>query len=301
MKCGSNCTTPKKSSSVPKSANSPKSLNVETGPCVPCIHPFEYLIEQAYVGISNKYNSGLFINNLIKLLERGINFPNCKYCCPDCEGVYVLGSVEEFLDFATAVGLAVGAPPAINPTSEVIPFSTFGKEDGLECCSNVYASTDTLLDYNEMLGLSNTPVPALPLPTGENLDNGNDNPFIKECCNGFSDCIEELTCWITKNSKNPTEDINTLLDLGIVEYGAIKNNCTQNVSSSICKLIELFDTYQVGDSNHDFKNINRIQLIIDLMQKGIVISCDAGGSIQMASIETWLNWADASGYTYVPV
>ena len=273
------------------------------GPCKPCTHPFEYLIEQVYLSLLNNQTNSTYDEILDRILDKGIIFPNCNYCCPDCEGVYALASVERFLLFAEVVGFTTPPPIiAIDPAGAVPPRRTFGNtEGGLECCSNLYASIETQLKYAEGMGFTQLGVITLS-PKGASLDNGTDNPFVEQCCNGFPTCVDDLTCWITKNSSFGARDIDRLLDKGIVEYGSIENNCTKDVSSSICKLVELFDKYQIDNVTNSFnivsrKTVTRGDFIDRVLDKGLVISCTADGSMQISSIETWLKFAEASGYT----
>lgn len=270
------------------------------GPCVPCIHPFEYLVELAYLGSDlNGKSSASFDISIDRLLDKGITIPSCKYCCPDCYGVYALASVETMLKLFEAVGITLSAAPPASPLSAV-DIGAFGQENlQLECCSNIVAGTETLLMYSEAIGETTLLVPAL--PKGAFLEgDSEDNPFLKKCCNGFDECIDDLFCWVTQYSKQAANDIDRIMDKGIVEYGSIVNNCTGATSSSVCKLVSLFEKYLVGVPNSALFGTSqptRSELIDRILDKGIVISCDEYGNSKITSVETWLKYAEGFGFT----
>jgi hypothetical protein len=257
-----------------------------TTACIPCIHPFEYILELAYVGTTGTNNRTALEEALDRILDKGLSQPNCDLCCPDCEGVYVLASVETFLKFAEAVGITTSAAVPASPDLLVGTFPTNPEV----CCSNVYASTETYLKYAEAVGIT-PPTAVIASPLSATID-VNQGEYVTPCCNGFDECMDELVCWITETSSNSANAIGILQDKGIVEYGQIQNNCTGAVSSSICKLVDLFKRYvnvKLAGS--------RSEVIDRLIDKGIVISCDSNGEIHMASVETWLKYAEAMGLT----
>lgn len=258
-----------------------------TTACIPCVNPLEYLFELGYVATTGTNNRTGLDEAIDRIQDRGLSQPNCGLCCPDCEGVYVLASVETFLIFAEAVGITVSAAVPASPSN--IPLGTFPNNPEV-CCSNVYASTETYLKYAEPMGITvSAAVPASPLSATVEINQGE---FVTPCCNGFDECMDELICWTTENASNASTVIDLLQDIGIVEYGQIQNNCTGAVSSSICKLVDLFKRY---------KNVklaaSRVVVIQTILNKGIVISCDSNGEIHMASVETWLKYAEAVGLT----
>jgi hypothetical protein len=226
-----------------------------TTACVPCIHPFEYLFELAYVTTTGTNNRTGFDEAINRLLDKGISIPSCKLCCPDCDGVYSFSSVETFLKLIEAM----------------VNWPDFYDQPGA-CCTNTFTSTETFLKLAEF------------------AEAGTGNEFgysIIECCNGFNECKDELICWFTETARNSQDSIDRIIDKGIVEYGAIQNNCTGAVSSSICKLVDLLERYE---------NISlagsRAQLIDYLLDKGITISCFEGET-HIASTETWLKYGEA--------
>lgn len=259
-----------------------------TTACIPCVHPLEYLLELAYVATTGTNNRIGFDETIDRILDKGLSQPNCGLCCPDCEGVYVLASVETFLKFAEAVGITQSpAIPAL--PSENILLGTFPNNPEI-CCSNVYASTETYLKYAEAMGITQSAaVEALPLSANVQIDQAE---YVTPCCNNFDECMDELICWATERASNAATVIDIIQDKGVVEYGQIQNNCTGAVSSSICKLVDLFVRY-----NNIKINISRLELIEIILDKGLVISCDSNGEIHIASVETWLKYAEAVGLT----
>lgn len=263
-------------------------------PCVPCVHPFEYLFELAYVSTKGANNRTTLAEGLDRLLDKGINFPNCGYCCPDCEGVYALASVETMLKLYEAVGLtASAAVPALPPVGDILS-EIFGKSTGLTCCSNVYASVETSLKYYEGVGITQSAaVPALPYGANTVVESAD---YLASCCNGFDECVDDLICLITENVPNAVDIIDRLNDRGIIEYGQIQNNCTGAVSSSICKFVDLLKKYQ----NINYNSTTLAELVDRFLDKGIVISCDSNGEMHITSVETWLKYAEAVGLTQSP-
>jgi hypothetical protein len=141
---------------------------------------------------------------------------------------------------------------------------------------------------------SSAAVPAQPI--GANLGNQNFSDTVTQCCDGFDSCVDDLICWATANSKNSADVIDRLLDIGIVEYGVIENNCNNTKVSSICKLVELLEKYY--DDRPVAQNVNkssRINLLDMLFNKAIVISCDEQGNLVIASSDTWLAYAEIQG------
>jgi len=229
-----------------------------TTACVPCIHPFEYLFELAYVATTGTNNTTGLDEAMDTILDKGISIPTCKLCCPDCDGVYSLSSVETFLKLIEAI----------------ITWPDFYTQNN-NCCTNTFASTETFLKLQE-------------------FQDFNPEYTIAECCNGFNECKDELICWITETARNSSIVIDRLQDKGLVEYGAIQNNCTGAVSSSICKLVNLLEKYENVSTTE-----SRSDFIDRMLDKGITISCFEGET-HMASTETWLKYAEAIEVGAVP-
>ena len=261
-----------------------------SGPCVSCIHPFDYLFELAYQASIGPNNRSTFAENVDRLLDRGFINTNCNLCCPDCNGIYSLSTVETFLTFVEAMGIGEsGAVPA-SPQG-----STTSDGSNKPCCNNIYASVETWLVYAEAMGLTQqVAVPASPykLPSGVQTEVPY-NDEIVTCCNGFTECMDDLVCWVTQNVSNGSNVIDILLDKGVVEYSGIYNNCTNSSTSSICHLVDLLETKYPDVSLGG----TRSQFIDRLLDKGITISCSSNGEIIIGSTYKWLQYAEAVGLT----
>jgi hypothetical protein len=234
---------------------------------------------------------------LDRILDKGVINTNCGICCPDCEGIYSLASVETQLKLLEALGLTYsGAVPA-SPLGAVTQVSG-GSNNNSPCCSNVYASVETWLKYAEQMGLTlAAAVPASPfsLPLGVQTE----VPFNEEvvtCCNGFTECIDDLVCWATRDVTNGPTVIDRLTDKGIAEYGGIYNNCTKSSTSSICLLVDLMEN-KYSEYFPAVGTASRAEVIDRIMDKGITISCSSNGEIIIASVETWLKYGEAVGLT----
>jgi hypothetical protein len=261
-----------------------------SGPCVSCIHPFDYLFELAYQGTIGPNNRSTFAENVSRFLDKGVINTNCNICCPDCNGIYSLSNVEIFAFLADGLGISAAAAVPASP----LEANTVSNGNNKPCCSNVYASVETWLNYAENMGLTESAaVPASPykLPSGVETEVPY-NEEIATCCNGFTECVDDLICWITQNNtSNGGDIIDRLLDKGVVEYSGIYNNCTNSSVSSICHLIDLLET--------KYPDVNlggtRSQFIDRLLDKGVTISCSSNGEIIIGSTETWLTYANAVG------
>jgi hypothetical protein len=100
-------------------------------------------------------------------------------------------------------------------------------------------------------------------------------PYIP-CCN--DNCLDEFKEFIGPVCYE------VLNDKGFVEYSSIQ------AKGLACKLLELAEKYNIGAS--DIFSI--INVILD---KGIVVYCDESGTISIASVETWLKYAEMIGLT----
>lgn len=215
------------------------------GPCVSCKNPLEYLFELSYLATKGLNTRISFEEALDGLLDVGIKTSTCDYCCPQC-GVYVLASVETFLKYGEALGF--------------IP----------DCCSNLFASTETYLKFWEAVALTNLDVSG-------------------SCCDPRLDlCINKFLCWSSENANlNPKISFNgtfeTILDKGIVEYGSFIDNCTNEVESGLCILMNFINNkpdFYINSSPGEF--IDRI------LDKGISVVCLPTGEILIGSVETIL-------------
>jgi hypothetical protein len=224
--------------------------------CVPCIHPFKYLFELAKEGTNGIANQYTFEEVVDRLLDKGVVLTNCKLCCPGCNDMYSFASVETQLKFLEAVGYTVSCD-VNNPDP---------------CCSNVYASVETYLKYEEAI-----------------------TSKLYECCNGFTECVDELECLITTNAIDSSLAIERLLDKGVAEFGNFVNNCTGGTTGSdVCYLAELIKEYL---PNHGADYATFVDRLLD---KGITIGC-VDGTVMIGSTETALKYFEALGLTCVAI
>jgi hypothetical protein len=262
-----------------------------SGPCVKCVHPFEYIFELAYQGLSGVNNTLVFEEILDAILDKGIVTTNCGMCCPSCEGIYSLASVETMLNLYEALGLTVSAAVPASPLLTSTNNNYINND--LPCCSNVYASLETWLKYAEAVGLSaSAAVPASPYGLNASFTPSYSSDEFITCCNGFNECVDDLICWASAG-RSTAEIVDLILDEGLIEYGGIYNNCTKTDNDNICKFLELLNKY-LGNT----LNINRRANVLNrLLDKGITISCSENGEMIIASVETWLKYGEAVGLT----
>lgn len=129
------------------------------------------------------------------------------------------------------------------------------------CCARVYASVETYLKYAEAVG----------------------NDGIADCQNNetFIDCLEEIQSTYTE------EEIDRLLDKGLVEYGSLGTPA----STQLC----LLNTFVLSSFNLQTVNPSSRPEILDrILDKGIVIDCNDGETV-IAGIETYLKYKEAVG------
>jgi hypothetical protein len=124
------------------------------------------------------------------------------------------------------------------------------------CCTNVYAGTETYAKYFEAIGDDNT------------------------CQNGFSSETLALTNLLT------SEEVNRLLDKGIVENGSLNTNLTSNVSDFTTMVQTFFQS--------TFSTSSLIEIIDRILDKGLVIYC-TNDNVVMASVETFLQYSETNG------
>jgi hypothetical protein len=235
-------------------------LTITTTKCVPCEHPFDYIFDIAGLGVLNDKNRTAFNELLDNILDKGVIESNCKICCPDCDNIYVFASVETFLKFSTAI---YGTVDVFNQIPEVPCYNQDYFSKG--CCTNVHASIETYLKYEEAV---------LQNPDSGEIDPGNLADF-PTCCNGFTECVDELVCWastdLKRNDADPAEIADRILDKGIVEYSSI-SNCAGTNGSSICKLTDVLSKYYSLDK--DAQRQSKLEVIDRILDRGIVVYCN---------------------------
>jgi hypothetical protein len=213
--------------------------------CVECIHPFVYLFQKAQQATGSIQNTTTFHENLLRILDKGLVTPSCNICCPTCV-VYHLGNIETSMIFLSVVNF--------DDDITITP-----------CCVNTYSNLFKWVQFDEQIA------ELAPLEGFQNK--------VFQCCNGFTECVDNLLEWAAEESFDPSTPYTALLSTGIMEYGTIENNCSET-SSSICLIKELYDEY-CPDLTDDITRTNAIQSLLD---KGIAIYCN-NGVIAIASSE----------------
>ena len=138
----------------------------------------------------------------------------------------------------------------------------FNRGNTPTCCPQITASVETSLKFNQAFGDS----PTNPVPS---------------CSTNFNECMNTL-----KNSLT-SEGVDRILDKGVVEYGSLSG------FSQICRIDEFIDLSISLDPQSGTKE----EIIDRIIDKGIVVSC-YDDEIVIASVETWLKYAEANGLTY---
>jgi hypothetical protein len=216
-----------------------------------CVDPLEYYIDW----VVKNTNQGKDLFELSVFYQTGFVTSNCDFCCPTCNNMYHLGSIDSFSSFAEYTGVAFDVEPLPGRLNII-------SSDVLEkCCSNYYGSAEGMASYNEII-----------------------NPFYsftaKTCCNGFNECISELNDYIT-SLNTPLLAGNYLFDSiaqGLVEYSTLNPDGT----SHICKLIEILKKYPNQLAAFLFKLI---------VQSGFVTYCNPKGEIFMGSTSAFQTYS----------
>jgi hypothetical protein len=202
-------------------------------------------------------------------LDDGVVNPvgNPNVCCPTC-GPYVIASVETMLKYLEAIG--------------------YSQNSCCDCCLNGYASEESMLTLKEALGIA--PVTE-PTPARSTLSASTSTPSAStipdeqlylSCTNYFVEEIESLLTLIT-----PAEQL-VIADAGIVESGSLNHDLTSNVSDLKTMIMAFY--------NATGNLLGYQPMLLDLLDKGIVVDCRAGQTI-VASVETYLKYAEAVGLT----
>jgi hypothetical protein len=207
-----------------------------------------------------------------RLLDIGIVTSNeaLDLCCPDCVqnmngnnvSIYVLASVETFLKFAEAFGCGGSSVVPAIPNSTEQPLGSSSYDGNCQCCTHIYASVETELKLYEFYGYQDEPNTSPP------------------CSDNFNDCVNNIFSTFT------AEEMDRILDKGIVEYGAIRG------SSQLCKINEYLDLAIFSGVSL----ITKAEIIDRILDKGFVVSCHNDEMI-IASVETWLKSAETRHWT----
>jgi hypothetical protein len=237
--------------------------------CVECIHPIEYLFDYAF----NKYKvtDNNFAETVLNILDKGFIFYDCDICCTSCKTEYIFANIETWLKYADAKGWTVtGIPPSLPNTTNV------SNEGDIEkCCLTINGTVDEFLKFAEDVGYVDLGQGAL-----------SEFPFLTDCCNNFNECFNDLLCWV--GLTNGYEILNS----GIIEYGQIYNNCNNNFPSGLCVLLKTLKKYEELVPNLFLSNNQKFQFVLRFLEKGIGYNCFANFQNAIASVETYLKYAE---------
>ena len=81
-----------------------------------------------------------------------------------------------------------------------------------------------------------------------------------------------------------------LLDRGVVESGSLNIDLTSNISNLQDLVYEMFEAQEEPVSE------TVEEILTTIIDKGIILSCYKGNLV-LASVETWLKYAEAAGLT----
>jgi hypothetical protein len=186
---------------------------------------------------------------LDRILDKGIYIQGeCELCCPDCNNLYFLGSVE---------------------SSMKVLFGNYQVDSNGDCntngitlygCPPVNQSVDFCGVYNPDCGISS-------------------------CCNGFQEgfdgliCLAEQTTVVNGFNSSLAEVFDRIMDKGVVEYGTI------NGESQIKHFVEWLSQVPYWT---DLASASYAEVIDRILDKGVVVWCDPDtGTYLISSIETF--------------
>lgn len=218
-----------------------------------CDNPYQYLlfdvVGTSYQGVAQNQQQPAEV--LDRVLDKGIVIQgNCNLCCPDCNNIHFIASVE------TAMKLLFGSVYANNDGSGTCGSYTFSS---LYCGNTLF--------YGGVLNC--------------NFYN------YSKCCNGFSESTEDLLCILNRHSSengfipSSAEIIDRFLDKGVVEYGTIEGE------SQLKYFVQWLD--QLEGMNPNIEDSSYSEVIDRILDKGVVIWCDKdNGNYIIASAETFI-------------
>lgn len=198
---------------------------------------------------------------LDRILDKGVVQSNeeLQICCPECSQDDNTGL---YVIASVETYLKFAEAVGLTGSGGAVPALGFGAitpNNDVTCCVHITASVETTLKFNEACGA----------PTNIN------------CPTNFNECVNSIKETLT------AEGVDRILDKGIVEFGSLSG------LSQVCRLKEFIDLSLELDPLNSSSNAEILDRILD---KGIIISC-YGTDIIMASVETWLKWAEAVGLT----
>jgi hypothetical protein len=221
--------------------------------------------------------SNTYIDTIDRFLDKGItlSFDSADVCCPDClQTIYSAAApaspmltTHEINDGDYRLYFLAGVETSINllgylnltdnPPVPASPLMVGNPESKTDCCLHYEASVETSVKLGEALGYD--------IP----------NNF-KSCSTNFEDCINDLINSFT------SDDVDRILDKGIVEYGSFSGQ------SKICELKTFID---LAYNSQDKIVSTKAEILDRILDKGIVVSC-YNGEMSISSVETFLKWYD---------
>lgn len=220
-----------------------------------CQNPYEYLLFEA-VGTEIQgppQSSSSPQEVLDRFLDKGIVMnSNCDLCCPDCNNIHIIASVE------TAMKALTGQ---YWNGSSCQPYFNYS----LEC------ETSTAVFPGGILGC-----------------NGNSiNQNYSKCCNGFTEGAEDLFCIAKRHTSESgfidtyAEVVDRILDKGILEYGTIQGE------SQVKYLVQWLS--QIEGMIPNITTQSYAETIDRILDKGIVVWCDKENEkYVISSVETFI-------------
>ncbi len=223
----------------------------------PYQHLFFELVGTKYAGPPQRSQAPSEI--LDRLLDKGVVMQgNCNLCCPDCNNVHAIASVETMNKLLYG-GYYPSDPNNLNSCQHQTSFNNLNCGGSSQFCG--------ILD---------------------------DRKNYTKCCNGFTEGIEDILCIARRHSTESgfidtyAEIIDRLSDKGIVEYGTINGESQLKYLANWLSQIEGMMPNIV-----DFSYAEVIDRIID---KGIVIWCDKeNDKYVIASVETFIRGLPCNG------
>lgn len=226
-----------------------------------CKNPMDYLLYEVVGLTSPGFGSSIggggmngrkstIQEVLDRVLDKGIFIQGeCEMCCPDCNNIYVLGSVE------TSNKVLFGQNPSWNGFELNCSLANTGRS-----CGNGPAVFDGVVGDCGTIS----------------------------CCNGFQEGFDKMMClaYVTSNENgmvyggSRAEILDRILDKGVVEYGTIQGE------SQLIKLVEWLSKADYWD---EVASASYAEVFDRIFDKGIVIWCDPENSgFGIASVETFI-------------
>jgi hypothetical protein len=198
-----------------------------------------------------------------RIIDKGItlSFESNDLCCPDCLQdippipaspmltTHEVNDGNYRLYFLASVETSLKLLDSVGLTQS--PYE-------LDCCLHYEASVETGLKLAEAIDYD--------IPNN-----------LKSCSTNFNSCIDYLMDSFT------SEDVDRVLDKGIVEYGSISGQ------SQICTIKDYID---LAYNSQDKIESTKVEILDGLLDKGLVVSC-YNGEMSISSVETFLKWYES--------